>query len=237
MDIVIPLQMAPNDAIELRYVLRSLRFVDHDQVWLSGWAPRWAKNVRLARGKRHGNRYADSLANLMRVARHPDCSDTFVYLADDIFAMKPNPPFGPWHRGRIHEKVLEYRLPPNRKKQQVGHRHGVAQTCAVLNRIGFDGHPNNYELHLPFVFDRDLLIHAVDAAQAEASVPALQPRTLYGNLYHHDAPELPADVKISSTAQLPDPDWSWVSTSDHSFTDGRVGAFLRQLHPDPSPYE
>ena len=129
----------PGENEELRYSLRSLSHIDHDEVWVFGGWPPWVKAQTVAVPRGRGS-YASSYANLMAALAHPSVSERFVLMMDDVFIMWPQE-LAPLHRGDISQT-------------QRGSEH-----LAMCRRMGrwlaqHDKPTLNYELLAPFVMDK-----------------------------------------------------------------------------------
>src|SRR5690606_36479499 len=88
MDVVYPYKATLKD-FELRYSLRSLRYMDHDRVIIAGDVPKGLKKVTLIAVGRIGNRYASSTVNIKAAVDSGQLSDRFVVMHDDIFLLRP----------------------------------------------------------------------------------------------------------------------------------------------------
>ena len=62
-------------------------------------------------------------------------------------------------------------------------------------------------------------------------------RSAYGNMCKVGGERLQHDAKISGLDAEPDPDDAFLSTSDLSFANGKVGEYIRSQFPDPSRWE
>src|SRR5690554_4826136 len=85
---------------ELRYSMRSLRNVEHDQVWIVGTLPDWARNVRLIPAEDRYEKARNITEKMYAAASHPEVSDPFIYFNDDFFALKPAS-IPNRHRGKV----------------------------------------------------------------------------------------------------------------------------------------
>lgn len=221
----------PEVGDELRHSLRSLAaHVPHGDVWIAGHRPSWVTNVGHIPNRQDGTKFDNALGNLRAACESSEVPSRFVLWNDDFFALRRTTPAPKWHRGVIRDIR---RQNPNRIRRQSSHFDGLAGTAWVLARWGFH-EPKNYELHVPMSMDGPTMLEALDRAVPFA-VPALHPRTLFGNVAQVGGTEH-GDVKIPHR-HPPKIDGPWVSTNEHSFTRGTVGEYLRGQFPDPSPYE
>lgn len=211
-----------DDNPELRWSLRSLENIAHDDVWIVGHKPAWVKNVR------HIPYVADpnlskwenvTAATGLAVESLPD---EWVLFNDDFFAVKPTE-IPLWFSGRL--KTVD------RPGNGATWRSGKYQTARMLQSWGCD--ILDYELHVPMPVVNDGMREAL--ARANRRIVALQRRSLYGNLCkvggeHH------ADVAVGQSGSWRD-GWEWVATNDVSFRSCEVGRRIRDLFPTPSVFE
>jgi hypothetical protein len=210
----------------LRFSLRSLANVDHDRVWLVGHKPRWVSGVEHLPTVQDSERFENTLAGVMAACTHPDISEDFQLWNDDFYALKPTT-IPLWHNGPIAENE-------RRNRNRASWLEGKQQTLHLLRGWGFDP-VYDYSVHVPMVFNRQLMADALARAAETTPIRALHRRTLYGNL-HQVGGQLHGDVKILNKNDVPTPDQAWVSSGDRSFN-GNLGRALRDLFGDPSPYE
>ena len=220
---------------ELRHSLRSLaEHMPHGRVWIAGYLPSWVSNVHHIAVSANGmTKYASSTANLRAACEHPDVSDVFWLMNDDMFLLHPVVGRPVWHRGRVADVTRDYeaRYPHRRNGAYL---RGMRETAALLARMGYPD-PLSYELHVPMPVYRDTMLDAIRYG-AGAGVRVLHKRTLYGNLAGL-AGDAMDDVKVCR--QHPDwsPDWPVLSTDDASFERAEVGRWIRARFPEPCRYE
>jgi len=87
----------------------------------------------------------------------------------------------------------------------------------------------SFSLHLPFLFNRQ---KALDLFEKFPDLSMF--RSFYANYYEIDCRYM-KDVKVLDNETIPDT--AYISTSDSSFREGKVGDFLRQYFAEPSEYE
>lgn len=230
-DVVFPLRRGERNE-ELRYALRSLRLLPHGQVWVAGHRPTWLSGeVRHVPTKQNASKYANSLRNLLTACREIQLSEEFVLWNDDFFLLEPIERVPVLHRGTLADHVKAYRA--LRHSQYV---RGLAATDEVLRRLLPGREPLSYELHTPMTMDRHGVLAAAGRCQAER-LSALQIKSAYGNLSEVGG-EWADDVKVFR----PEPTWEpgptpFVSTVDSVWGKHPAVTYVRELHPDPSPYE
>lgn len=210
---------------ELRYSLRSLRHLPHDRVWIAGGWPYWIANANLIAVPRTGSRYIHTTLSLIAAAEHPDVSEDFVVMNDDFYITSPIAQVEVHHRGEIG-RALDGRTSNHYSRARV----------VIGEWLRAQGLPRlDYDLHAPMVLNRDKVL-----AMAEAGAPEPErfvfKRTVYGNLNAIGGTQI-RDPKVRGARDRWDQALPYVSTAAHPFRSGDVGRFLREMLPDPSPYE
>jgi hypothetical protein len=217
---------------ELRYSLRSLGNISHDQVWLVGHKPAWAVNVGHLPVPQKSTKWRNTTLSVREACKTTDISPTWALFNDDFFALErttiPN-----WHRGPVDvsQQALQR---PVRARRRRSHRDGRSATADLLWRWGYDD-ILNYDIHVPMKIRSDVMLDVLDRA-AHANIEVLHKRTLYGNVAQVGGRQH-EDPKITSMTETWSDRQKWVSTYDRSFEAGQVGRDLRARFPNPSPYE
>lgn len=227
MDVIYTVGAGGSD--ELRYSLRSLANLPHDQVWIAGVLPDWVTGVRHIPVPQRGDRWANATAAWLAACREPEVSDPFVYFNDDFFVLAPVTEVPLMHRGPVDDVVKRIRTD--------GHRRAMTDTAAWLAT-----HPVKtvlaYDLHTPMVVGKAKFAEVLEAAAA--SPRRLLPKTMYGNLHVRAKGKQVADAKVHDGGELPAPELlpagAFVSTSDAAWKLA-AGEQIRTMFPDPSPYE
>lgn len=222
MDVVYLVREGPNE--ELRYSLRSLQNVPHDQVWIIGGTPGWVRNVNHIPTRQGRDRFDNTLRGWLTACTHPGISSQFQLWNDDFFALAPTT-VQPRHCGEV-----ETRSVANDPTYQAGKIH----TAKLLHMWGISP-VFDYSTHTPFPVDKTQCLEVLNRA-APAGIKALNRRILYGNYWSVGGDEL-GNVAIGNRTELPAEGEVWVSTNDRTFAAGRVGEMIREMYPDPSPYE
>lgn len=214
------------DTDELRYSLRSVEAnFPHRFVWFVGGQPAGFKPDRALPHQQTGaNKWEYIRSSMLRVAREPELSEEFFLFNDDFYVMK-------LQTGKFvnfTDKTLGWRIGQLRKEYIVTTRY--TQTLVKAHEeLKIQGHPtDNYEVHLPMLFEKALIPSIL-----KCSSP--QMRSIYGNInrvehIQHD------DVKVYDFDTVPD-DPDYLSTNDKTFTQGKVGEYIRKTFPNPSRFE
>ncbi len=226
MDVVYVCREGENE--ELRYSLRSLANLPHDNVWVIGGAPSWYTGNRI-KVKQQSNKYANVRANLRALVNCGDISDEFVLMNDDFFVVQPVETVDYYHGGDYMDKIKRF------EEYSPGSAY-VQVLWDTVHILAYQGSPTtlDYDLHVPMRMEKELLGPLLPY---EASK-----RTLYGNLFRVGGEHI-EDVKVHSRpiAQFPSHDFTvskfpYVSSSDRTF---RIvhNRLLKKRFRDPSPYE
>lgn len=231
-DIVIPVRPGDHNP-ELRYALRSLVNVPHRRVWIAGHMPSWVRDVRCIPTSQTRSKYENSTANVLAACRAPSVGENFVLWNDDIFLLRPVDEIPVLHRGPISAVIGYYESIASK-----AYLRGMRTTVAILARLGITD-PLSYELHTPLPMTKTGFLYAHSAATAPG-MPAtrvLHKRTLYGNVARIGGAET-RDCKVFRIEQAWDPgDRLFVSTVDTLFKRHPAGSYVRDLYPEPGPYE
>jgi len=207
---------------ELRYSLRTLEEnVPHARVWVVGYLPRWLKGVEFVQGNLAGDKWRNVPDNL-RLACEAIDADRLLIMNDDFFVTGPVRSIPFLHRGPLAEHLARVKPGPWRKS--------LRQTKKALEERGIED-PLSYELHVPVVMDRSLLLEtARDTLAWTTDIPP-QWRTMYGNA--HRPPSRPA--KDGKSRHLTE--GLFLSSDDSWWRDGAAGTWVRSQFTRPSRYE
>ena len=178
----------------LRHSLRSLKNLKHGKVFISGYCPKWVKNViPLKREQKSQSDLENSTANLLQALDNDKLSDDFVLMNDDFFIMEPIEELPIQHQGLLDDKIANY------LETRPLQAWSLIKTRDELRRLGVDSLLlKSYELHTPFVYNKKKLKELFD--KVELPNFAVRSRTLYGN-YYHIGGEQTYDVKTTEPLQ------------------------------------
>lgn len=215
------------DPSELRYSLRSLENFPHGKVWFFGGAPEGIKPDRQVIIRQHGATKWEKVRNTIRtVCETDEVSSSFWLFNDDFFCMKPCGYFPPIFNGTLYSRIVEIE---NRAKAMTPYSLQLRKTAELLDSKDMD--VLNYAVHLPMLIDKQRALVVLDEFK---TCPMF--RSLYGNscgiggLFHKD-------VKIYDPKEEPDPDAYWLSTTNESFSKGKVGEYIRKQFQKECVYE
>lgn len=212
------------DNEELRYSLRSLSNLPHDNVWIVGDKPDWVTNVGFIPGNRFTERWWNAFDNVRLVVNHPNVAEDIVMMNDDFFIMN--------HVDEIPVYWLKIFDGPSGVRRNDSPR--IASFRYIKRLIGADGSIKLYVTHTPLPVEKTKLAEVLDLVDPKAQWPPAW-RSLYGN-YWKIGGEQAEDNKVFGISG----EWEgqdFVSTEDAAFTYGKIGKQIRSRFPNKSPYE
>lgn len=215
------------ESAELRYSLRSVaKNFPHKKIWFVGGQPKELEpDVRLHIKQDALTKWENVRNMLRKICSNDGITESFWLFNDDFFIMQP------WSaKGPLYNDTLEHHI------QHIEQRHGDEKSEYTINLreckdiLEASGYGTlNYAIHCPMLIARKKMLETLDKFP---DCPMF--RSLYGNMHniggvnHHDCKVAGFDRIIYD---------EWVSTTDASFRLGRIGRYIRQSFPDPSPYE
>lgn len=171
------------DGEELRYSLRSLENIPHNNVFIVGGCPRWVKNVNYIPTNQTGTKYKNTTANLAAACKDTRLSDDFIYFNDDFFILQPIK--DPAEELNLYNGTCAHQIDLYRKNYQElkPYARGAVETCEFLRGLGI-ADPKCYELHIPFIFNKEKFLQMLELPEFN-TINGLHAhkRTLYGNLH------------------------------------------------------
>lgn len=214
---------------ELRYSLRSVeKNMTYNNVWFYGGCPNELKPDFYVRITQHGDtKWAKVSETLKIMCRNDDLTENVWLFNDDFFVLKKMTSEQAMVQGSLAYRCQRIKETTNGRPSPYAQE--LTKTLAFLKHQGKDR--LDYALHVPMLINRR---KAYEVLQRFPDIPMF--RSLYGN-YWHIGGTLMDDVKIQNNDDVPGKDWRFVSTSDGSFKNGRVGDFIRQQFKEPSRYE
>lgn len=225
-DIIYILQDQKNTD-ELRYSLRSVEEnFPHRFVWFIGAQPSGFKPDRCIKHTQQGDtKWARIRSSMIEACKADELTDTFYLFNDDFFVMKRQTgEFINMADRTLTDRIEEFR------KENPWLNHYARTLVKAREELKVLGCPEvNYDIHTPMLFEKAKVIETL----AKCSSP--QMRSVYGNINRVPYIDHP-DVKIYSLDTVPVlPDY--LSTNDDTFTDGKVGQYIRATFTTPSRFE
>lgn len=223
---------------ELLYSLRSLCNVPHERVYLVGGRPNGINkdNVIHVPVPSMTSKYDTTTNNLYEICKSEELSDNFIWMNDDFYILhKIEDPVKELklHKGYLNSNIEEYRARNAGRLSK--YMYGVEQTCEYLKSIGVKT-PYDYELHIPFVYNK-YNVRSMFNLSGIFTIPMLQPRSVYGNLYTKNCTET-KDCKILRATVVDNADLSsrkFLSSSDKTWV--KVKDFLAEKFKEKCEYE
>ena len=213
---------------ELIYSLRSVeRNFPHRHVWFVGGHPDGLYPDGCLYHVQEGySKFERAHSSLRKIIECKDISERFFLFNDDFFVLKPidTANFKNLTNGTLEKRIKVL-------TERTGHNpytDGMEAMRKELMKKGYD--TLSYSVHIPILFDKAILAKVLD----EFETPMF--RSVYGNVsgepYEHHQ-----DVKISNLENIPDERWLYVSTTERSFKEGKVGEYIRLKFYKPSRFE
>ena len=183
--------LKPSDTnVELRYSLRSLKFLKYDNVFTGGYKPRFVTGVKTVPVAQNKTKWLNVL-DILRAVCDSDISDTFAVMNDDFIFTAPYT-LQNYCNGTLQQKAGQYA-----GKETTLWRKAFGNALDILAQLKC-GHTANFELHLPLVVEKAklylMLTHPVVTSAAQTH-GVLHYRSIYGNLFLPPCPSI-KDVKI-----------------------------------------
>lgn len=214
---------------ELRYSLRSVeKNFPHNKVWFYGGKPnglRPDKRVQIAQN--NSTKWQNVRFMLREACKNDEITEDFWLFNDDFFIMKPVKELPPIYDGDLYKRII--RIEENHGDKPTNYTANLRQTVKELEKRGLDC--LNYAVHIPILVNRK---KALEVLKEFPNCPMF--RSLYGNYckvggidYH--------DVKIHEIDKGVDSEWGFLSTTDSSFAQGKVGEYIREMFKERSRFE
>lgn len=230
---------------DLRYSLRSVaKFVPHDNVWIVGYKPKWVVNVNYLPVEQKGDKWKNSVTNIIEACKCPDISEDFVLMNDDFYATKPITDLKESisvNLGTLDKSLQTY------STLKSGWGAAFKQLKELLELLKVDEPFYDYESHIPLIINKTKYLEVMDLPEVQAyrkTSKVLHKRSLYKNIEKLSSRTLSRDVKINrrkddtkERMQICD----WISTYDGQVGDWinfrDLNRLLYNLFPDPCKFE
>ena len=239
MDVVYLVSKCPNNNIELRYSLRSLKNIKYDNVFLVWYKPNWVKNVKHIPFNDKDDKFLNVKKKQKIIASHPDISDNFIYMNDDFYFLKP-------------QEVKNYKIWT--VDQQVEYIKSVVDNYKVYHYyrsitdiLRMFGRWDSYETHTPMIFNKKKMQEVIEWKPDYRTTSF---RSLYGN-YHSIPAELLTntpdykkykrgciDCKMYNLEDLYLQEWQLLLSSENKLAKSKeFEIFMDKLFPSKCFYE
>ena len=216
------------DGDELRYSLRTLKHIPHDKVWFFGGMPSGLKPDRQVVLQQKGVSVWQKVSwTIEQVCKNEEVSDDFILFNDDFFVMKPVDELPPYFDGTLYKRSQQIR------KKRKGQHSIYEQQLMFVREALMSEHKKtyNYAVHVPMVINKAKALEVLGTYKR-----AYMFRSLYGNHWNIGGEQL-ADCKISKLETEPNAEAVFLSTTEQSFADGKVGEYIRSQFTEACEYE
>ena len=216
-----------NNSEELRYSIRSVeKNFPYDNIWFAGGCPSDIQPDHYLKIQQKGNNKWQKVRQSVEIiCKTPEISEDFWLFNDDFFIMKPVTDCPTAVSGTMSRRIQEIMLKNN--TSEYANKLFITKKALESKRM----ETMNYALHIPMLINKT---KALQTLQSFSNIPMF--RCCYGN-QHNLAEIIMPDVKIYQIDKLPTGEEIYLSTSDHSFTYGEVGKYIREQFPEKSKYE
>lgn len=222
MDVVFPYKKTDSD--ELKYAMRSLKYLPHRNVFICGDKPDWISDKVIWLGKEgHGvNAQHDSELNIRLALKDPRLSSKFILMNDDFFILRPIYKLPDYYTGTFSELIR------NRQEAAfVTFNQALYKTKTFIS----DPDPLAFELHIPVIMSkRERLLVSDEILPMLELGCTVFPRSIYLNRYGKNLVKR-EDVKLYSFKSR-QPLNDFLSTDDGQFDEQ-----IKQLLPGKCIYE
>ena len=214
-------------AEELRYSLRSVQNnFPHGRVWFFCGCPDGITPDRYVPFEQTGhNKWTRSTSTIREICATDEVSEDFWLFNDDFFILRKVTEMQYMFRGSLSERVND-----------IHEKHGISAyanqlygTKKLLSGYGYG--TLDYALHVPMLINKQKAFEVLEAFPGCSMF-----RSLYGNYWEVGGVKA-EDVKIIGLDEMPKGTQTFLSTSDKSFKNGKVGEYIRKRFTEPSRWE
>lgn len=223
---------------ELRYSLRSIAQNAkglYREIWVVGTGlPDWLTNVNVLPIPDGLVKHETMRAKTLAISEHVELSQTFGLMNDDYFLVKPIKEWVVYHMGSVSEWVAKKIADAG---QLTSYLRDVRSTALWMEAQGY-GDVLCRETHSITIWDKTLLVEALKKYPRGRGLTTVE---LYDMAGAGGEGEFALNAKVHHDdhlhAKLSANDSPWLSSSDESFANSRIGDYMREMFPDPSKYE
>lgn len=244
MDIVYVLKDAAYNE-ELRYSLRSVdRNFPHKRVLFYGAKPTGLKADKIVPMPQEGARKWDRVRGMLKaIAENNEITEDFVLFNDDFFVIDKVKELPYVDHGSLSDLCVGIEIENNFKPTP--YTTELKKTVKAIRdkHWNIEGREDNFELHIPMVFNRKLLKEVIEMFPDNRGTRSLYANYLLSRSDEGDDGTLwtwaDKDVKIWELNEpvMIEPDLPYISTDDASFEKGVVGDYIRAMFPNKSRFE
>lgn len=214
------------DSEELKYSIRSVvqNFPYRKIVFVGGKPNDIDPDIYIADEQPGNTKWQKSTHSLRLACKNDDLTPDIWLFNDDFFVMDKIKTDVNYFGGTLEKRIRELRR---------SHPGGSSYTRSLelmKNRLASTGFDTlDFCLHLPMLVNREKVLKLF-----KERPDIVMFRSFYGNMYEIDC-QYSKDCKVYDLETIPDT--PYISTTDVTFRDGKVGVFLRQYFDTPSKYE
>lgn len=229
---------------DLRYSLRSVaKYVKYDKIWIVGYKPSWVQNVEYLPVKQTGNKWTNSVKNILTACQCDKISEDFVLMNDDFFAIKSIDDLD--KSINVSLGLLKNSI---RKHSKLKSRWGNAfrYLYELLKSLRIPEPYYDFESHIPLKINRKKYLEIMNYQKVQEFMKTpkvLHKRSLYKNCSASTNPTIiKDDVKIENDREvLKKIDiCDWLSVYDNQVNNPkfkRLNYLLQTLFPTKCQYE
>lgn len=213
---------------ELRYSLRSVceNFPCKRVIFVGGCPKDIVPDVYIPHEQIGHTKWEKVRSSFLKILNRDDLSEDFYLFNDDFYILKKmRGDYINFSSGTLDKRVREIET---KFKRITAYSKQLRTIETFLKRQGKD--TVSFAVHMPMLLNKQMSLDLLN------DYPKIEMfRSFYGNYYKipfvsHD------DVKIYDLESEPKFD-DFLSTTDESFKDGRVGDWIRKRFPEPCKYE
>lgn len=213
-----------NNFSELKYSLRSLKNIEHDNVYIIWFKPKWVKDVIHIPAKDWSDRLMNALNKLKLACETKEISNDFIMMHDDFYFIKPVKQIQIANKGTIKELLKE-----KEDKGQVG-----KYTEAIKRTLELFPDWLDFSLHTPCVINKEKFLEMCDTYDMSNSYLV---RTVYFNFLKKKWIKM-NDVKIYIwEEQTIWKNQKYLSTDDNTLFQEPVRSLFVKIFHEESSYE
>lgn len=232
---------------DLKFSLRSIeRFCNYRNVWVVGYKPYWVKNVKYLPTVQSGNKWVNSVTNIVAACNCEEISEDFVLMNDDFFMLRN---IVDWRKSfnlclnTIDEEAKKYE-----DKKPSRWQYGFLYARELLDQLKCEKR-YNYEYHGPIVFNKKKFLEMLEIPEIKEITQTnkcFHKRSMYKNIYPDldlPAPRRFSDTKLRLNYDLMNmflhEDFISVfdDVVDNDVKYPKINAFLYRMFPEKSQYE
>ena len=213
---------------ELKYSLRSVdKNFPHRKVWfVGGHAPGLTPDGSLYHRQNGATKWDRVHSSLLKIIKCEDISKKFFLFNDDFFVLQriDSEHFVNMVNGTLEKRVRDIK----RKCGSSAYASNLTSLRQELLLKGFDA--VSFAVHMPMLLDKEKVAKTLGQFNSNMF------RSAYGNM-SQEPYIFHSDVKIHDRENLPQKSWEYLSTTEDSFKNGKVGEYIRDLFVSPSRFE